>query len=105
MHTYKHTIQDDILYQGSKFEKGLGIVLKNAWTHVEALQTTDLTALLHHVADVFEFALVENGTVDIIISKYNFQFLQEIICYSYLKNIFEFINELGESRQVGRSEL
>ena len=35
-----------------RFETSLGLTLKNAWRHVEALQTTDLPLLLSHVADV-----------------------------------------------------
>lgn len=40
-----------------KLEVGLGIMMKNAWHHSEAIQITDLHVLLHHVADVLEFAL------------------------------------------------
>ena len=72
--------------------------MKNAWQHVEALQTTDMTCLINHIADVFEFALQENGTVDIVTNKSNFVFLQEILCFSYLKSIFQYISDLGESR-------
>ena len=34
-----------------KFERGIGVVLKNLWGHIEALQTTDLPALVNHIAD------------------------------------------------------
>lgn len=34
------------------FEKGMGIVLRNAWTHIEALQTTDIPLLVHYVTGV-----------------------------------------------------
>jgi len=30
----------EMLAQADNFEKGLGVVLRNAWSHVEALQTT-----------------------------------------------------------------
>ncbi|KAF0754353.1 hypothetical protein AaE_005366 [Aphanomyces astaci] len=39
----------------SQFERGLGVMLKNAWLHVEALQTTDLPLLLEYVAGVLTF--------------------------------------------------
>ena len=35
-----------------RFETSLGLTLKNAWLHVEALQTTDLPLLLSHITDV-----------------------------------------------------
>jgi len=41
----------------SKFEVGVGVLLKNAWHHSEAIQITDLHVLLHHIADVLDFAL------------------------------------------------
>lgn len=40
-----------------KFEKGIGGLLKNAWMHVEALQTTDLPLLITHVAAVLAAAV------------------------------------------------
>ena len=35
-----------------KFERGLGVTLRNAWEHVEALQTTDLPLLILHMSQV-----------------------------------------------------
>lgn len=32
----------DFHVECDKFERGLGVILRNAWSHVEALQTTDL---------------------------------------------------------------
>lgn len=34
------------------FEKGMGTVLRNAWTHIEALQTTDIPLLVEYVTGV-----------------------------------------------------
>lgn len=34
------------------FEKGMGTVLRNAWTHIEALQTTDVPLLVEYVTGV-----------------------------------------------------
>eukprot|EP00953_Heterococcus_sp_UTEX-ZZ885_P013175 7531-Heterococcus_DN1.PRE.1 len=39
-----------------KFEKGLGGMLKNAWNHIEALQTSDLPMLIDHISAVFNDA-------------------------------------------------
>ena len=40
----------------AKFEKGLGMVLRNAWKHVEVLQTTDIPLLLQHISVVLNDA-------------------------------------------------
>lgn len=34
------------------FEKGMGIVLRNAWNHTEALQTTDIPLLVQYISEV-----------------------------------------------------
>lgn len=34
------------------FEKGMGTVLRNAWTHIEALQTTDIPLLVQYITGV-----------------------------------------------------
>jgi hypothetical protein len=39
-----------------QFEKGLGGMLKNAWNHIEALQTSDLPMLIDHISAVFNDA-------------------------------------------------
>ena len=35
-----------------KFEKGMGIVLRNAWKHIEALQSTDILLLISYIGEV-----------------------------------------------------
>jgi hypothetical protein len=44
------------------FEKGMGLTLKNAWLHSEAVQTTDLPLLIEYIHDVFNYCL-ENPNV------------------------------------------
>lgn len=39
-----------------EFERGVGTVLKNAWKHKEAIQTTDMPLLVEHVASVLKQA-------------------------------------------------
>ena len=49
--------KEDTAYRQGKldaFEKGMGVMLRNAWSHVEALQTTDLPLLVSHVAAVLQ---------------------------------------------------
>lgn len=40
----------------TKFEKGIGVLLANAWMHAEALQTTDLPLLCKHTSNVMATA-------------------------------------------------
>jgi hypothetical protein len=39
-------LRSEVKAKCEKFEKGLGVVLRNAWEHAEAVQTTDLPLLL-----------------------------------------------------------
>lgn len=45
-------IVSKVLQDMDSFEKGMGTVLRNAWTHVEALQTTDIPLLVEYVTGV-----------------------------------------------------
>ena len=45
-------VRPELLPKCDKFEKGLGVVLRNAWAHVEAIQTTDLPLLISYTAAV-----------------------------------------------------
>jgi len=46
-----------------KFEKGLGTILLNAWSHIEALQMMDMIAVITHIADVLENNLIDDCLV------------------------------------------
>ena len=46
------SIRPEHLQKMTKFEVGLGAVLRNAWGHVEAIQTTDLPLLVSYCAEV-----------------------------------------------------
>ncbi|CAM9771656.1 unnamed protein product, partial [Hapterophycus canaliculatus] len=41
-----------VLESLDSFEKGMGTVLRNAWTHIEALQTTDIPLLADYITGV-----------------------------------------------------
>ncbi len=41
-----------VLEDLDSFEKGMGTILRNAWTHIEALQTTDIPLLVEYVTRV-----------------------------------------------------
>lgn len=79
------------------FEKGVGVVLRNAWTHLEVLQTTDLPALMNYIADVLEFA-IENPEFQERYASTNMSTRQEVLVYSYMCGLFMNIDDIGEGR-------
>jgi hypothetical protein len=40
-----------------QFEKGMGVMLQNAWKHVEAAQTTEMSTLFPYIAQVLQYIL------------------------------------------------
>ncbi|CEG36670.1 uncharacterized protein PHALS_03338 [Plasmopara halstedii] len=44
-----------------KFEHGMGLTLKNAWLHAEAVQTTDIPMLIEYIHDVLIYCLEHPG--------------------------------------------
>ena len=48
------TQSEHLQIKSDQFEKSVGILLKNAWLHVELLQTSDVTLLVRHIADVLQ---------------------------------------------------
>lgn len=81
-----------------KFEKGLGTIMRNAWLHVEVLQTTDLPALVHHIADVFEAVLDMPQVTEGLIRQGDLHQRQEVLVFYYLYGVLRHIEEIGEHR-------
>lgn len=48
VYAFRFQMQDSL----DSFEKGMGIVLRNAWSHLEALQTTDVPLLVEYITGV-----------------------------------------------------
>jgi hypothetical protein len=95
------SIRQDFLPKCDKFERGLGIVLRNAWSHVEAIQTTDIPLLLSYCEDVLTFAndnkeFVERRVVDKTLCD-----RQEVVCVSYVRGLLCRIDDVGEDRIMG----
>lgn len=86
------------------FEAGVGVVLRNAWSHLEVLQTTDLPALMNYVADVLEFAINNPDFQEGYASK-NMSSRQEVLVFYYMWGMFKNIDDIGESRimQIART--
>jgi hypothetical protein len=83
-----------------KFEKGLGVVLRNAWLHVEALQTSDLPGLIHHIADVLEGALETPVITDAMIHAGDLHQRQEIMVFYYMRGVLRHLGDITEGRLV-----
>ena len=78
------------------FEKGVGVVLRNAWNHIEVLQTTDLPALIHSLGDVWAFALDNPEFQEQFISDMHQR--QEVMAYYYMWGLCKNAEEIGEGR-------
>ena len=81
-----------------KFERGLGTILKNAWSHVEALQTSDLTGLMNHIADVIEGALEAPEVLRCHCKAGDLHQRQEIVVFYYLFDVMRHVDQIGEGR-------
>ena len=88
----------DFAAECDKFERGLGIILRNAWSHVEALQTSDLTGLINHIADVIEGALESPDVLKFHCITGDLHQRQEIVVFYYLFDVMRHLDEIGESR-------
>ena len=104
--------------QCEKFEQGLGSVLKSAWNHVEAVQTTDLNALIDHIADVLMCPFKNSIILRIITTNDDLYKRQEgniiiivviiiiiiiitiniVLVFYYLNSIMKAADNLGEHR-------
>lgn len=88
----------DFAVECDKFERGLGIILKNAWSHVEALQTSDLIGLMHHIADVIEGALEAPELLRFHCKAGDLHQRQEIVVFYYLYDVMRHLDEISETR-------
>jgi hypothetical protein len=81
-----------------KFEKGVGVIMKNAWQHVEVLQTTDLPALAHHLATVLEAMLALPEFIEPLLKKSDVYQRQEVLVFYYLNKLFRHVEDIHEHR-------
>lgn len=91
-------MQIDFAAECDKFEKGLGSIFRNAWQHVEVLQTTDLPLLLTHIAETLQAALDLPEIMDALILAGDLHQRQEVLVFYYQLGLLKHIEELGESR-------
>lgn len=84
---------------GDAFEKGIGTTLRNAWGHVEAVQTTDLPALATHVADVLDFAgLHPEIALHPYVKAGDLHQRQEVVVFVYLAGVTRALVHIDEGR-------
>jgi hypothetical protein len=91
-------LQIDFVAECDKFEKGLGSIFRNAWQHVEVLQTTDLTQLVNHIADTLQASLELPEIMDTLSTAGDLHQRQEVLVFYYLLGVMKHIEEIGESR-------
>lgn len=86
------------IVQCDKFEKGVGTVLRNAWNHVEAIQTTDLFSLTNHISDVIDSALHHPDIIANYCQNGDIHQRQEIMIFYYLFCMLKNVEEIREDR-------
>eukprot|EP01035_Chromulina_nebulosa_P020131 gene20131-26138_t len=88
----------DYALECDKFEKGIGVVLNNAWNHVEALQTTDLHTLVIHIAEVLQGSLQCQSVIQNLCTNGDIHQRQEILIFHYLGSILKHLDDIKEER-------
>jgi len=92
------SVTADQMVKLDAFERGLGTVLRNAWRHIEALQTTDLPLLVEYIGDVFEDAICYPEILERRLKSGDLHLRQEIIVIYYLHGLMSQIEEMTEER-------
>ena len=88
----------DFATECDKFERGLGVVLNNAWKHVEAIQTTDLSLLMNHIADTIDYCLEVEEDLFANCSAGDLHQRQDLMVFEYLLHIMRQLEEVTEGR-------
>lgn len=88
--------------QCDKFEKGLGVILRNAWNHVEAIQTTDIYALMNYTADTLQSSLRYPAFMEVYCKSEDLHQRQETLIFWYLNCILLHVDSVQEERLVSK---
>lgn len=94
MRTTGRIVKPDSRQKMDAFERGMGMILRNAWAHVEALQTTDLPLLIGYVADVLN-DVVTNPEASV---GKELTGRQEILVLHYMLGLCKRIDDIDEGR-------
>ena len=76
------------------FEKGSGIMLQNAWKHVEAMQMTDFTCLMEHCANTINEVVINPDQI----KGRDLTDLQEVLSIHYINSLLGHMEDIGEDR-------
>ncbi|KAF1777224.1 hypothetical protein GQ600_23001 [Phytophthora cactorum] len=79
-----------------KFEHGMGLTLKNAWLHAEAVQTTDLPLLIEYIHDILIYCLERP---DYLPNK-KMDNCQEVTVIHFLLGLCRQLDSIDESRHA-----
>lgn len=96
--TDMRSMREDQVEVMDKFEKGLGLTLRNAWKHSEAIQTTDLPLLVKHISDVLLSALEDPTPLESHQKAGDLCERQESLVLHYLKGLCQQAGEISEDR-------
>mmetsp|Transcript_4239 Transcript_4239/g.6950 ORF Transcript_4239/g.6950 Transcript_4239/m.6950 type:complete len:315 (+) Transcript_4239:78-1022(+) len=89
----------DYVQNCDKFEKGIGAIFRNAWQHVEVLQTTDLPALLNHIAETLRAAVDSTPALTLSLAEAgDLHQRQEVLVFYYLDGIMKHVDAVREER-------
>ncbi|GMI47387.1 hypothetical protein TrCOL_g3648 [Triparma columacea] len=91
-------IRTEHMSKMDKFEKGLGVVLKNAWSHVEAIQTTDLPLLIDYCSQVVKFGVENKEFVSTKVEDNSLCERQEVVVMHYIMDLMNRVDDIGEDR-------
>eukprot|EP00752_Nemacystus_decipiens_P009609 g8586.t1 len=87
-----------VLQDLDSFERGMGTVLRNAWSHIEALQTTDIPLLVEYLTGVLRDAAENPGIVASMSERGDLGGRQEVVCLSYLRGLVSRMGDYEEGR-------
>ncbi|TYZ61487.1 hypothetical protein PybrP1_008950 [[Pythium] brassicae (nom. inval.)] len=87
-------IKDSTMELMQKFERGMGLTLKNAWLHAEAVQTTDIPLLIEYIHSIFSYCL-ENPNY---LADKKMDNCQEITIVHFLLGLCKQLDAIDESR-------
>lgn len=74
-----------------QFETGIALTLKNAWLHVEAMQSTDIPLMVESMSKIFDFAANYPTSVN------NKKATNVMVIY-FAMGLMKWIEDVGESR-------
>ena len=90
----KESVTKSMAQSMANFEKGSGVMLQNAWKHVEAMQMTDFTALVEHCAATINEVVASPDQI----RGRDLTDLQEALSFHYLHSLLSHMDDIGENR-------